>query len=121
MLFDQSKTDSGSTAIQETSTLIDDTVCLRFQYFISGSDVGSLEVMEISDYDSKTLWQAHGDHGNLWVPGRTEVFVEEGSQVQIGFKATAGDGTKGAIGLDDISLRQGHCGRKGTIYSRNVH
>ena len=73
--------------------------------------------MEILDYDSKSLWRAHGDHGNLWVPGRAEVFVEEGSQVQIGFRATAGDGTKGAIGLDDISLRQGHCPVKGTINS----
>ena len=82
--------------------------------------MGGLEVIEIGDDGHKPKWRAHRDHGNLWIPGRADVSTEEGSGVKIGFRAIAGAGTKGAIGLDDISLRQGHCPRKGTFYSAMV-
>ena len=123
MLFEQIGDDAGSIAIQEIPTfdigkdpVTGGQICLRFHYLMFGSDIGSLEVTMLADqyFVTRSAWRASGDHGSMWIRGETQISVEEGSEVEIDFRAISGDGTAGIFGLDDITFRHGKCSSPGT-------
>ncbi|GFN94179.1 MAM and LDL-receptor class a domain-containing protein 2-like [Plakobranchus ocellatus] len=123
LLFNQSGVAQDRVAIQNGPILIPpssahgDALCLRFHYFLSGPDVGSLEAdfltTDVNQYD-KTLWRASGNHGDQWIPAEVQIYVYEGSEMFVEFKAFAGEGSLGGFGLDDITVRQGKCQSPGS-------
>ncbi|GFR91901.1 MAM and LDL-receptor class A domain-containing protein 1 [Elysia marginata] len=128
LLFNQSNSEKGDVAIQETLSvdvgndpIKGGQVCLRFYYALYGSDAGSLEVSLVADQNkyNSMLWQALGDHGKEWIPAEAQVNVNGGSQVKIDFKAIAGYGPNGVFGLDDITLRHGKCSSQGSCNFHN--
>ncbi|KAK3773781.1 hypothetical protein RRG08_010991 [Elysia crispata] len=123
LLFEQIGDDAGSIAIQEIPTfdigkdpVTGGQICLRFHYLMFGSDIGSLEVTMLADqyFVTRSAWRASGDHGSMWIRGETQISVEEGSEVEIDFRAISGDGTAGIFGLDDITFRHGKCSSPGS-------
>lgn len=84
------------------------TKCLRFWYHMYGSQINTLNVYL---YNSTTLgipiWSHFGDQGNKWY--QTQIDIQGYSTYQIMFEGVCGNGPRGDIAVDDISVREGSC------------
>lgn len=84
--------------------------CLSFWYNMHGEDIGSLLVYQIySNKDGNMpIWTVRGAKGTEWIYQAINLTYTNGN-FQIKFEGTRGDGEKGEIALDDITIRNNYC------------
>ncbi|XP_070566390.1 MAM and LDL-receptor class A domain-containing protein 1-like [Ptychodera flava] len=80
--------------------------CLQFWYNMYGAGIGTLQVEQISGDTRTTLWSIMGDQGTGWQFGR--IGFKQYNDYQLVFTSRR-RGTKGDIGLDDITIGDGYC------------
>eukprot|EP00057_Strongylocentrotus_purpuratus_P017081 XP_011671555.1 PREDICTED: MAM and LDL-receptor class A domain-containing protein 1-like [Strongylocentrotus purpuratus] len=85
------------------------TYCLVFFYHMSGDDTGSLTVVHRGDYyPDEEIARLTGPAGTGWKPYNVDVGIKYGP-VEIVFTGVVGNGYRGDIALDDITLTPGLC------------
>ena len=84
------------------------SVCVRFDYHMYGANVNKLKLVTREPGLAPTsVWQKHGNHGDVWMKALVTVPVIKG--IVIGLKATCGDGIVGDVCIDDLSVTSGEC------------
>ncbi|XP_078357060.1 uncharacterized protein LOC144641914 [Oculina patagonica] len=84
-----------------------ETVCVQFWYHMHGSDIGNLSIYLKTNQSETLVWRSSGDQGNRWRFGQTAL----NSQISYRFvlEGTVGNGSKGDIALDDLTILDGIC------------
>nr|XP_054757008.1 MAM and LDL-receptor class A domain-containing protein 2-like [Lytechinus pictus] len=81
-------------------------MCVTWWYHMYGPDVNRLEVYaQRSGGGDEVLWSRSGDQGNEWMVG--QVYVT--GDFTIKFTGVVGNGVRGDIALDDITMSSGQC------------
>ncbi|XP_075056979.1 nephronectin isoform X3 [Mixophyes fleayi] len=81
-------------------------LCLSFRHFVSGENSGKLQVfVRRSGHHGPALWGRSGSNG--W--GETYITLPGTGVKSIIFKAERGRDRTGQVGLDDVSVKRGHC------------
>ncbi|XP_066430001.1 nephronectin isoform X4 [Eleutherodactylus coqui] len=82
-------------------------LCLSFRHLVSGEHSGKLQVfVRRSNIHGPAVWGRNGSsHG--W--GETHITLPGLGVRSIVFKAERGKDRSGHVGLDDVSLKRGHC------------
>ncbi|KAM4710075.1 nephronectin isoform 2-T2 [Discoglossus pictus] len=81
-------------------------LCLSFRHLVSGHDAGKLRVyLRKNGSHGYTIWGRNGGHG--W--RETHISIKGAGIKSIVFKGEQGKERKGQIGLDNVSLKKGHC------------
>ncbi|XP_053317500.1 nephronectin isoform X2 [Spea bombifrons] len=81
-------------------------MCLSFKHIVSGENAGKLQVfVRRTGLHEPAIWWRNGGHG--W--RETHINVQGTSIKSIVFKGERGKEGTGKIGLDDVSLKKGHC------------
>uniref|UniRef100_A0A8C5LKN1 Nephronectin n=1 Tax=Leptobrachium leishanense TaxID=445787 RepID=A0A8C5LKN1_9ANUR len=81
-------------------------LCLSFKHIVSGENAGKLQVFvrKVGSH-GPAVWGRNGGHG--W--RETHISIPGKSIKSIIFKGEKGKEKTGHIGLDDVSLKRGHC------------
>ncbi|XP_075705870.1 nephronectin isoform X5 [Rhinoderma darwinii] len=84
-------------------------LCLSFRHLVSGENSGKLQVfVRRSGSHGPAVWGRNGgSHG--W--GATHITLPGTGVRSIVFKAERGKDRSGHVGLDDVSLKRGHCAK----------
>ncbi|XP_077978885.1 MAM and LDL-receptor class A domain-containing protein 1-like [Glandiceps talaboti] len=82
-------------------------ICLNFWYHMYGSDIGTLQVQQVTASGTTNLWTLFSDQGDEWING--QVGIHQYEDYQLVLNATRGQGTRGDISVDDISVTTGYC------------
>ncbi|XP_078483559.1 MAM and LDL-receptor class A domain-containing protein 1-like isoform X2 [Ciona intestinalis] len=95
------------------ATSPDTNICLSFWYYISGSNIGSLDILQRSssnmmDEKGSRVWRIEGDHGDQWIHGQVS-FNSTTTDFRIDIEAVLSIGDQGAIALDDVQVTQENC------------
>ncbi|XP_060102954.1 nephronectin isoform X3 [Heteronotia binoei] len=81
-------------------------LCLSFRHKVSGLHSGLLQVfVRKSGAHGPAIWGRNSGHG--W--RQTQITLQGPGIKSVIFKGEKGKGRTGEIGLDDVSLRRGHC------------
>ncbi|XP_040822688.1 nephronectin isoform X1 [Ochotona curzoniae] len=81
-------------------------LCLSFRHKVTGLHAGTLQVfVRKHGVHGAALWGRNGGHG--W--RQTEITLRGADVKSVIFKGEKRRGHTGEIGLDDVSLRKGHC------------
>uniref|UniRef100_A0A8C8RM07 Nephronectin n=1 Tax=Pelusios castaneus TaxID=367368 RepID=A0A8C8RM07_9SAUR len=81
-------------------------LCLSFRHKVSGLHSGLLQVfLKKNGAHGPAVWGRNGGHG--W--RHTQITLQDSGIKSVIFKGEKGKGRTGDIGLDDVSLRKGHC------------
>ncbi|XP_063314451.1 nephronectin isoform X2 [Pelobates fuscus] len=81
-------------------------LCLSFKHIVSGENAGKLQVyVRKAGYHGPAIWGRNRGHG--WK--ETHISVQGTGIRSIVFKGEKVKGKTGQIGLDDVSLKRGHC------------
>lgn len=75
-----------------------------------GRDIGSLLVYQIypNEYGNMPIWTQTGAKGTKWIYKAINLIYKIGD-FKIKFEGIRGDGSKGDIALDDITIRNNNC------------
>ena len=81
---------------------------MNFAYQMSGTQVGSL-TLEASTNGSNwtSIWSRAGDQGNAWRDASVDVSDYTASDVKFRFNVVTGDGFRGDIAIDNVSVTSG--------------
>ncbi|KAL3892089.1 hypothetical protein ACJMK2_004326, partial [Sinanodonta woodiana] len=112
MVADASYGEEGDSADFKISVSVQPhQVYLRYRYYMSGPDVGSLQVHIVSKNGSTStlISEHHGDQGESWNPVCWTIPSTSQSMLYIVFSATRGNGTQGDIAIDDIEYNTKPC------------
>lgn len=72
----------GDLSVLESHYVVGTVNCLSFLYYISGEDVGKLNVYIVGqDEATSLLWRLAGNQGNEWHPAQLPVNATEGFKV----------------------------------------
>ncbi|CAC5426847.1 unnamed protein product [Mytilus coruscus] len=84
--------------------------CLSFWYHMRGRDIGSLLVYQIytSQKMNMLVWTVNGEKGTAWIYQAINLTYKN-DNFQIKFEGVRGDGSKGDIALDDITITNTYC------------
>ncbi|VDI81604.1 Hypothetical predicted protein [Mytilus galloprovincialis] len=87
--------------------------CLSFWYHLRGDDIGSLRVYQIysTQDEDMPIWTVNGEQGTGWIYQAIDITYKN-EYYQIMFEGVRGDGNKGDIALDDITITNSHCEAK---------
>ncbi|XP_008588550.1 PREDICTED: nephronectin isoform X1 [Galeopterus variegatus] len=81
-------------------------LCLSFRHKVTGLHSGTLQVfVRKHGAHGAALWGRNGGHG--W--RQTQITLREADVKSVIFKGEKRRGHTGEIGLDDVSLKKGHC------------
>nr|XP_056710997.1 nephronectin [Euleptes europaea] len=81
-------------------------LCLSFRHKVSGLHSGLLQVfVRKTGAHGTAIWGRNSGHG--W--RQTQITLQGSGIKSVIFKGEKGKGRTGEIGLDDVSLRRGHC------------
>ncbi|KAM8938894.1 nephronectin [Pelodytes ibericus] len=81
-------------------------LCLSFRHIVSGEHSGKLQVfLRKNGSHEPAIWGRNGGHG--W--RETHISVQGTGIRSIVFKGDKGKEKTGQVGLDDVSLKRGHC------------
>lgn len=81
-------------------------LCLSFKHFVSGENAGKLQVfVRKTGSHGPAIWGRNGGHG--W--RETHISIPGASIKSIIFKVEKRKEKTGQIGVDDVSLKRGHC------------
>ena len=99
-------------------------VCLAFWYHMYGVNCGTLAVERVLPEpmeSSETLWSASGNQGYQWTQVKVEI-PDDGNDFRVKFVVTRGNGYRGDIAIDDVTVKSGLCFQGNSIlcYSRLV-
>ncbi|XP_071975161.1 nephronectin isoform X5 [Engystomops pustulosus] len=84
-------------------------LCLSFRHLVSGENSGKLQVfVRRSGINGPAVW---GRIGNSHGWGDTHITLPGKGVRSIIFKAERGKDRSGLVGLDDVSLKRGHCAK----------
>ncbi|XP_056422043.1 nephronectin isoform X3 [Hyla sarda] len=82
-------------------------LCLSFRRLVSGSNSAKLQVfVRRSGVHGRAVWGKNGSN-HAW--GETYITLPGAGVRSIVFKAERGKDGSGHVGLDDVSLKKGHC------------
>ncbi|XP_033726981.1 MAM and LDL-receptor class A domain-containing protein 1-like [Pecten maximus] len=82
--------------------------CLKFWYYMFGSNVGTLAVATSGTSLAKnSIWSLTGDQGASWKQVTLDIPSTDGLKVY--FEATRGGGWQGDIAIDTVDLTPGSC------------
>ena len=88
-------------------------MCLQFWYHMNGSTVGSLAVYKlVTSTGGPRIWILSGNQGDEWLIAQVSVWSPRRA-FRIAFQGTVGNGDKGDIAIDDVSVFKGTCARPG--------
>ncbi|XP_013407589.2 uncharacterized protein LOC106171691 [Lingula anatina] len=80
---------------------------LEFYHHMKGSDIGTLEVFLLTDgFLVQRLVEVKGNQGPDWVKAAVAIPSVTAHRSRVVFRGTRGDGIKGDIAIDDVSLNQ---------------
>ncbi|GAB1608584.1 hypothetical protein Ahia01_001142600 [Argonauta hians] len=89
------------------------SVCVRFWYYLSGKNPGSLVVQYVSDKDSfksaKALWTRKDDQGKQWNEATVNIDGHTNTHIQVEFVAIVGTSNFLNIAIDDVRLNNEAC------------
>lgn len=90
--------------------------CLSFWYHMYGDDIGRLKVFQMNSLkgNKKRIFLKKSNQSNAWQ--QATIDLKNVGIYQIRFEATHGNGPKGDIALDDISIVNKKCAGTGLIY-----
>ncbi|KAK3586774.1 hypothetical protein CHS0354_016949 [Potamilus streckersoni] len=112
MIADASYGEEGDSADFKISVTVEShQYYLRYQYYMSGPNVGSLRV-HINGKNGPTsilISEHHGDQGESWNSACWTIPSTSLSMFYIVFNATRGNGTQGDIAVDDIEYNTKPC------------
>uniref|UniRef100_A0A7M4EE69 Nephronectin n=1 Tax=Crocodylus porosus TaxID=8502 RepID=A0A7M4EE69_CROPO len=84
-------------------------LCLSFRHKVSGLHPGTLQVfVRKNGTHGPAVWGRNGGHG--W--RQTHLTLQGSGIKSVIFKGEKGKGRTGDIGLDDVSLKRGHCSER---------
>ncbi|XP_019355671.1 nephronectin isoform X4 [Alligator mississippiensis] len=84
-------------------------LCLSFRHKVSGLHPGALQVfVRKNGTHGPAVWGRNGGHG--W--RQTHLTLHGSGLKSVIFKGEKGKGRTGDIGLDDVSLKKGHCSER---------
>ena len=83
IFIEKSKLAPGDQSAQLLSPLIRGPKCLRFYYYMNGSDIGNLDVLlwPRRHQDNYLIWRESGQQGDEWVKASVDVGYTGDSQV----------------------------------------
>lgn len=83
IFIEKSKLAQGDQSAQLLSPLIRGPKCLRFYYYMNGSDIGNLDVLlwPRRHQDNYLIWRESGQQGDEWVKASVDVGYTGESQV----------------------------------------
>jgi len=84
-----------------------ETVCVQFWYHMHGSDIGNLNIYVKTNQSETPVWRLSGDQGNRWRFGQTA--LNSPSLYKFVLEGTVGDGSKGDVAVDDLTILDGIC------------
>ena len=78
-----------------------------------GTEIGTLDIQyQPSGHNVRPLWKLKGSHGYEWELLSAEIPVQE-SPIQIIVEGVRGNGHRGDMAIDDVTLIPGPCEKKG--------
>ena len=80
---------------------------LKFSYFLSGKNVGTLGLYLVTESSTKRIWFEYGDVGRTWHVARIALHSGIPTSFHLTFRATADGrrgGNAGEIGIDDVKF-----------------
>ncbi|XP_019632083.1 PREDICTED: MAM and LDL-receptor class A domain-containing protein 2-like [Branchiostoma belcheri] len=84
------------------------TKCLTFWYHMYGDHVDSLNVyVQTGPVVGQPIWTKSGTQGNQWDQGQVD--IPSNSQYNIVFEGVRGNGFRGDIAIDDVTMTDGSC------------
>ncbi|XP_052818676.1 MAM and LDL-receptor class A domain-containing protein 1-like [Mya arenaria] len=83
--------------------------CLDFYLFMYGQDMGSLSLNVLSGSYNMNVKSWRGDQGPVWLHKRLDIFVHADRIFNFEFEGKIGQGYRGDIAIDDISILPGKC------------
>ncbi|XP_069046931.1 MAM and LDL-receptor class A domain-containing protein 1 [Lepisosteus oculatus] len=82
--------------------------CVKFWYYMQGSDIGSLTVkQQWADRSVVDLWTRHGNQSEKWLQGFALMSIDKLEKYRVIFEGVVGGGPKGDIAIDDLSIESG--------------
>ncbi|XP_020614800.1 MAM and LDL-receptor class A domain-containing protein 2-like [Orbicella faveolata] len=72
-----------------------------------GSDTGNLSIYVKTNQSETLVWRLSGDQGNRWRFGQTA--LNSPSSYKFVIEGTVGNGSKGDIAVDDLTVMDGVC------------
>ncbi|XP_033121815.1 MAM and LDL-receptor class A domain-containing protein 1-like [Anneissia japonica] len=82
--------------------------CLLFWYHMYGQHIETLNVYTVNNSGPGVLvWTKSGNRGNVWRPA--EIELRESMNFRVVFQAVRGNGVRGDISIDDISVELRSC------------
>lgn len=99
------------TALQSPSFYHEEEACLQFYYHMFGKHIGSLNIYIKQNGSLHKLYSLVDSQANKWQLLSLEVHddVCQDDNCSILFESVRGNGTKGDIAIDDVSLHVGSC------------
>lgn len=88
--------------------------CLKFWYSMYGSTMGELHIYRLNRGTRQLLWRKSGNQGLQWLMGEVSIPGDTTSPISLEFEGVVGSSYTSDIGIDDLSLRAGHCDSTGT-------
>ena len=72
---DESRSPQVNQSTQLLSSLIRGPKCLRFYYYLHGSDIGNLDVLlwPREQQDNYLMWRRSGGQGDIWLKASVDV------------------------------------------------
>ncbi|XP_078344750.1 uncharacterized protein LOC144630294 [Oculina patagonica] len=93
----------GDVSILESQYIVEAVNCLRFYYFMSGEDIGRLNIYVVGqNEETSLLWRLAGNQGNEWKIAQLPIDAVLGFKIM--FESVSDDGGIGEIGIRDIRV-----------------
>ncbi|XP_071489606.1 MAM and LDL-receptor class A domain-containing protein 1-like [Diadema antillarum] len=89
----------------------DNVACLRFWFYMTGSNIGNLRALVIreEDWANETVFEITGNQGNIWLEATADVNVLRGTFLHLTLEVEVDSGESGCIAVDDVELIPGAC------------
>ncbi|XP_020614679.1 MAM and LDL-receptor class A domain-containing protein 1-like [Orbicella faveolata] len=84
-----------------------EAVCVQFWYHMHGLHVGSLSIYLKNNQSETLVWRLSGDQGNRWRFG--QMALNSTSLYTFVIEGTVGNGSRGDIAVDDLTVVDGDC------------
>jgi len=82
-------------------------VCIDFYYHMFGRDVNTLKIIRHHDSRPAVIFLRANNQGNQWNRESVEVFLQQGTKLQV--SAARASGNFGDIAIDKIKITQWRC------------
>ncbi|XP_071956926.1 MAM and LDL-receptor class A domain-containing protein 2-like [Antedon mediterranea] len=89
------------------------SVCLEFWYHMYGPNIGSLNIYQQKNgIVSSVLWSKSSNEGIIWNIDQLSLTAD--ADFQVVFEGITGNGARGDIAIDDVTIREGACPNSGS-------